>query len=476
MHVILITGVPYMSCKLTANTLSHMPPWKDFQENLRHSINAQRHIIICDEGWISYLQTHEMLSAKNRYIIVTRDTPSKTHKTRLRKEFHTVQLFFGQSIRDAIQLGEYVIDTEWGLHQGETRKQKMVVLVDSPLLDQALPLAHSVSIYSLNRLPQSPPSSATAFPDVFQPHWYSKSTKEEGIDHTHHQFFREYPNEKQYLRLLSKVLRTGEETIGRTETPTISIFMEENMVFDISGLQIPLLTTKKMNFNHIYRELLWFLSGSTQASDLAKLDVPIWNQNGSRENLDRLGFQSREEGDLGPVYGFQWRHFGARYLDCHTDYSGQGIDQIQYIIDTLRSEPHSRRIVLNAWNPLDIPHMVLPPCHMMAQFYCRDGKLSCHLYQRSGDVGLGVPYNIASYALLTHMIAHVAGLEAHKLIHSIGDAHVYKHHIEPLQEQLRRLPFASPTIRFQRDVSSIDDFQTDDITLESYKHHPFLKM
>ncbi|XP_058829562.1 thymidylate synthase isoform X2 [Topomyia yanbarensis] len=183
-----------------------------------------------------------------------------------------------------------------------------------------------------------------------------------------------------------------------------------------------------------------------------------------------------DQGDLGPVYGFQWRHFGAKYTTWNDDYSGQGVDQLVEVINRIQTNPTDRRIIMSAWNPIDIPQMALPPCHCLAQFYVADEELSCLLYQRSADIGLGVPFNIASYALLTHMIAHITGLKAGDFIHTMGDTHVYLNHVGPLKEQLERTPRQFPTLHFKRTVSSIDDFQYEDFEIRDYDPFPPIKM
>merc|ERR1712019_113863 len=193
--------------------------------------------------------------------------------------------------------------------------------------------------------------------------------------------------------------------------------------------------------------------------------------NGSREFLDKRGLGHREEGDLGPVYGFQWRHFGAKYVDMHTDYSGQGVDQLAQCIKTIKENPTDRRILLSAWNPADLDLMALPPCHMFCQFYVANGELSCQMYQRSADMGLGVPFNIASYSLLTRLIAQVCGLKAKEFVHVIGDCHVYLTHVDPLKIQLEREPRPFPTLEINPEVKSIDGFQFSDFKIVGYKPH-----
>jgi len=211
---------------------------------------------------------------------------------------------------------------------------------------------------------------------------------------------------------------------------------------------------------------------------LAAKDIHIWDGNGSREFLDNRGLEHREVGDLGPVYGFQWRHFGAEYKDMHTDYTGQGVDQLAECIDKIKNNPEDRRIIMSAWNPADLGVMALPPCHMFCQFYVdtKKNELSCQMYQRSADMGLGVPFNIASYALLTHMIAHVTGRKPGDFVHTIGDAHVYLNHVDALKEQLERLPRAFPTIKINADKKNIDDFDYSDFEVVGYKPHKTIKM
>ena len=218
-------------------------------------------------------------------------------------------------------------------------------------------------------------------------------------------YFVQHHEEQQYLDLVRKIIETGALKTDRTGVGTYSLF-GTTMRYDLEH-SFPLLTTKKVFWKGVVEELLWFLRGSTDGKLLSEKGVKIWDGNGSREFLDNLGFKDRREGDLGPVYGFQWRHFGAQYVDCDTNYKGQGVDQIQQVIEMIKKNPDSRRLIVNAWNVKDLPLMALPPCHVMFQFYVENGRLSCLLYQRSCDIGLGVPFNIASYALLTCLIAKV---------------------------------------------------------------------
>jgi dihydrofolate reductase/thymidylate synthase len=204
--------------------------------------------------------------------------------------------------------------------------------------------------------------------------------------------------------------------------------------------------------------------------------LKIWDGNSSKEFLTSIGLGHRVEGDLGPVYGFQWRHFGAEYVDINTDYTGCGIDQLAIAIDTIKNHPESRRILVTAWNPVDLNKMALPPCHLLMQFYVSNGELSCILYQRSCDVGLGVPFNIASYSLLTRMMAQVCGLKAGDFVHVMGDVHIYLNHVDALKEQLKREPFAFPKLRLNPDKKNIDDFVYEDFQVENYQHHKTISM
>lgn len=255
---------------------------------------------------------------------------------------------------------------------------------------------------------------------------------------------------------------------------TVSIFGAQ-MRFDMRN-SFPLLTTKRVFWRAVAEELLWFVHGCTDAKILQDKNIHIWDGNSTREFLDKLGFTDREEGDLGPVYGFQWRHFGAKYRSCHDNYSNEGVDQLKQVIHTIRTNPNDRRIIMSAWNPMDIPQMALPPCHCLAQFYVSNGELSCQLYQRSADMGLGVPFNIASYALLTYMIAHITDLKPGDFIHTLGDTHVYKNHIEPLKEQLQRKPRNFPKLVIKRKMDDIEDFKFDDFEIVGYNPYPKIHM
>ncbi|EEY17382.1 bifunctional dihydrofolate reductase-thymidylate synthase [Verticillium alfalfae VaMs.102] len=304
--------------------------------------------------------------------------------------------------------------------------------------------------------------------------------------------------EHQYLDLVRNILDNGEHRPDRTGTGTYSIFAPTPLKFSLNQNGeplLPLLTTKRVFLRAVVAELLWFVQGSTSSIPLSEAGIKIWDGNGSREFLDSVGLSHREEGDLGPVYGFQWRHFGAEYVDAKTDYTGQGVDQLAEIVHKLKTNPYDRRIILSAWNPAHLKKMALPPCHMFAQFYVSyprakrgnaavvdaeekpKGHLHCQLYQRSCDMGLGVPFNIASYALLTHMIARACDLVPGSLTHVMGDAHVYLDHVDALETQLEREPRAFPLLEMTREAGcDIDGWKAEDFVVKGYDPHKTIAM
>ncbi|MCP4913341.1 MAG: thymidylate synthase [Oligoflexia bacterium] len=259
---------------------------------------------------------------------------------------------------------------------------------------------------------------------------------------------------KQYLDLMKHVLKEGEERMDRTGTGTLSVFGYQSRYNLAEGF--PLVTTKKLHLKSIIHELLWFLKGDTNIRYLKDNGVRIWDE------------WADEEGNLGPVYGKQWRCWESREGFC--------IDQIANVIEDIKKNPRSRRLIVSAWNPSDIPNMALPPCHTFMQFYVSDsGKLSCQLYQRSADIFLGVPFNIASYALLTLMIAQVCGLKPGEFVHTMGDAHLYLNHLEQAAMQIKRKPHPMPKMKLNPDVKSIFDFKFEDFELVDYVAHPHIK-
>lgn len=275
---------------------------------------------------------------------------------------------------------------------------------------------------------------------------------------------------KQYLALLSDVIQNGEVREDRTGVGTVGIFGAQ-IRFNLSD-GFPLVTTKKVHTRSIIQELLWFIGGHTNNAWLQERGVTIWDEWSTEEQCARFG---RREGDLGPIYGHQWRNFGAT-KNADGSYNCDGADQIANLIEEIKRNPASRRLIVSGWNPREADKVALPPCHTLFQFYVGgNGKLSCQLYQRSADLFLGVPFNIASYALFTHMIAQVCGLGVGDFVHTFGDAHIYKNHFEQVRLQLSREPRALPHLKLNPNVKNIFDFRYEDIAIEGYDPHPLIK-
>ncbi len=312
-----------------------------------------------------------------------------------------------------------------------------------------------------------------------------------------------YTGEKAYIELCKHVLKTGNKRSDRTNTGTYSVFGHQ-MRFDLQE-GFPLLTTKRVPFHLVASELLWFMKGDTNIRYLLQHKNRIWNEwafkkwvesddyagpdmtdFGNRSQVDESFKEQYDEqmkrfeqqmledasfaksyGDLGMIYGKQWRKWETR--------QGDTIDQLKDVIEAIKTNSTSRRHIVSAWNPEDVPHMALPPCHTLFQFYVADGKLSCQLYQRSADIFLGVPFNIASYALLTHLIAHECGLEVGEFVHTLGDAHIYKNHVEQVKTQIKRELRSLPNLIINKDKSSVFDFDVDDFSIEGYDPHPAIK-
>jgi thymidylate synthase len=285
--------------------------------------------------------------------------------------------------------------------------------------------------------------------------------------------------EHSYLSLIKKVLTLGEKRTGRNGG-TLSLF-GEHLRFDLTRDDtpiLPLLTTKSVPLRLVLEELRWFVSGKTDNKYLMDRNVKIWDSNTKAGPL----WNDNPAEDLGPIYGFQWRHFGAKYNGCksetNTYESNGGVDQIEYVFQELKNHPESRRAIMSAWNPVDIPKMTLPPCHIMSQFWVGQNGLSCHLYQRSADIGLGVPFNIASYSLLTHAFAKSLDLRPNQLVMSFGDSHIYQCHTEGLEEQIKREPYEFPVINIPNGNHPIEILlnEKDPITVSEYKHHPIIRL
>jgi dihydrofolate reductase/thymidylate synthase len=293
----------------------------------------------------------------------------------------------------------------------------------------------------------------------------------------------ENKDERQYLDLVQRCLRHGIERPDRTGVGTLAVFGAQ-MRFDLRDNAFPLLTTKRTFLRGIIEELLWMLRGATDARELQARNVRIWDGNTTRAFLDKTGLSSYPEGCCGPIYGYQWRHWGAEYdpATCGVrEGANPGIDQLAQCIELIKRDPTSRRIVMTAWNPDQLDEMCLPPCHMQVQFFVdtHRGELSTHMYQRSADMGLGVPFNIASYALLTIVMARLCGLRPGEFVHSLGDTHVYLNHVEQLKEQISRRPYLFPRLTVRPGANpdnAIDGFECGDFVLEHYRSHPAIKM
>ena len=297
---------------------------------------------------------------------------------------------------------------------------------------------------------------------------------------------RRHP-EKQYLSLIKHIIKNGERKLGRNGyTKTI---IGANMRYSLNDNKIPFITTKKLAWKSCLKELLWFINGETDNTLLQKQGVKIWNGNASKEFLQSRNLFNYEENDLGPIYGYQWRNFNKPYknkkkhnIEKHLiKFIGKrknNIDQLQNIIDCINDpkKRSSRRLVMTAWNPCQLDQMALPPCHIVSQFHILGGKLSCSMYQRSGDIGLGIPFNIASYSFLTILLAHHCGLEPGEFIHYIGNAHIYEEHEDALEKQLLREPKEFPKCFINKKYFDIENYKFEDFVIKDYEHHPKIEM
>ena len=297
----------------------------------------------------------------------------------------------------------------------------------------------------------------------------------------HKYYFIRYEKKEQeheeynYLKIVKNILDNNTYKLDRTGEGILSQFGCTQR-YDIYN-SFPLLTTKRMFWKGIVEELLWFLRGDTNVQNLIDKGVHIWDKNSDREFLDSIGLNHRKEYDGGPIYGFNFRHFGAKYIDCNTDYTGQGVDQVSEVLRLIREEPNSRRILINLWNPSELKNVCLPACHCLYQFYVDGDFLSCSMYQRSGDLGLGVPFNIASASLMTYIFARLTGKYPKELIHTIGDAHIYKNHVNAVNKQLKREPTPFPRVLIKNTGQKcIEDFKYEDFVVSGYEPHPTIKM
>ncbi len=294
-------------------------------------------------------------------------------------------------------------------------------------------------------------------------------------------FYTENKEERNFQNLIQSIVTEGVEHDDRTGVGTISIFGSQ-LQFSLENGKFPMSTLRKCFLKGIFEELMWFLRGQTDSEILSKKGVKIWEGNSTRQALDKAGLSHLKAGDCGAIYSFQWRHWGAKYIDCKTDYSGQGIDQISNLIQEIKTNPFSRRLLLSGWNVEDLKQMCLPPCHTLYQFEvtpANDGGsnyLSCHYYQRSSDILLAGNWNITSASLLVYLLARVCGLRPKKLIVSYGNVHIYNNHRHAVKEYLQRFPFEYPTLDIQGNHENIWDYQFEDITVNNYLHHPQISL
>jgi thymidylate synthase len=298
-------------------------------------------------------------------------------------------------------------------------------------------------------------------------------SKDGGVAFRHVLYRRRHP-ERVYLDIAERILEAGRLKGDRTGTGTISVFGPQ-MEFDLRE-GFPLLTTKRVFWHGVLEELFWFISGSTDSKKLSEKGIRIWDGNTSREFLDKRGLETYVEGDIGPGYGFQWKHWGAKYSGCGQNYGDDGVDQLSEVVRQIREDPSSRRMIVSAWNVSDLDRMALPPCHLLFQFNVDDQFLDLKMYQRSGDWFLGVPFNIASYGILLTLVAHLTGKVARKLVMTYGDAHIYSNHREQMREQLLRKPLRMPQVRVMgRNQKTLEDYVPGDILLYEYNPHPPIK-
>ena len=285
-----------------------------------------------------------------------------------------------------------------------------------------------------------------------------------------------YNEENQYLNLLDDILSSHNNQEGRNGN-TLSIF-GSTMHFSLEHNKMPIMTTKKVAWKTCLRELLWFIKGDTNNKHLKDKNVHIWDENGSRQFLDGRGLTKFMEDDLGPIYGFQWRHYNAKYNDCNSDYSNKGIDQLKEVIECLKDpeKRNSRRMIITAWNPCQLDIMALPPCHIFMQFnVTNNSKLSCAMYQRSNDEACGTCFNIASYCFLTHLLAKHCDLEPYEFLYYKGNCHIYEEHIDNIKVQVQREPFEFPTLEIINKREHIEDYVEADFVVSNYKHHDAIK-
>ncbi len=443
-------------------------PW-NIPEDMKHFYNittqdnTKKNVVIMGrKTWESIPETHKPLKNRINVILTKNHIWLERNKEVLGEHYNDSNIRINNSFTDVIN---YYDDKSYNVF----------IIGGAQIYNEALKLSTPDKIY-LTRIYKDfeCDSFINEIPGTYLFNTFSDKKE---INNVKYQFFeyclKNENQETQYLNILENILNNGTKRTDRTDTGTLGTF-GHRMEFDLKN-EFPLLTTKTVPFKMVAKELLWFIAGDTDNKNLQKQNVHIWDGNSSREFLDKRGLTHYQEGDIGPAYGFQWRHFNATYKGCSENYNNQGTDQLKYCIDLIKNDPTSRRILFTGWNPEVLDQMALTPCHsIVVQFYIDNNEfLDCQMYQRSADCFLGVPFNIASYSLLTHMIAHITNLKPGKFIHICGDTHIYLNHIEQCKEQLKRtpLPFPKLVINSDNNIKNIDDFQLEDFKIINYRKH-----
>lgn len=366
-----------------------------------------------------------------------------------------------------------------GLSKNFKHLEEVFIIGGSEIYEQFLMTPLVTTIYVTKIHSETDFKSDCYFPDVQDFVLVSTSSTMNsmtpGITYSFATFTRENADEHQYLDLCNRILQTGLSRDDRTGTGTLSLF-GCSMRFSLKNNTIPLFTTKRVFWRGIVAELLYFISGSTDTKILSDQGVNIWKGNTSREFLDSRGLTNYDVGEMGPMYGFLWRHWGVKYEGCSSDYSGCGIDQLKNCIAMIKDDPTSRRIVMSAWDPSSLDKGVLPPCHYAIQFACYDTELSMIVTMRSLDMGCGFPFNVASYSLLLHMVAQVTLKTASEIVFNTGDTHIYINHVDGIREQMSRDPRMFPKVSLNKDIMDIDEFSSRDIDLVDYYPHGSIKL
>ena len=455
---------------LIGNTETNGIPWprEDYREDMKHfrSITSEVELnkmnyLVC--GYKTYLSMKDIKSIlKNRRLVVINKEAIETEYRGQGGAIHV------KTFRDALTVCYKAVELN--------NCDKIFVIGGKKSIEESLQLSSNlINIIYLTQIKKSFGGDVYINKNLFKNFELKSCFKLKNM-----QFCQYIPKssvyeEQQYLDIIRKILDEGIDCDDRTGVGIKSIFGVQ-MHFDLSK-HFPLLTTKKMFTRGITEELLWFLRGETDANILKEKNVHIWDGNTTREFLDKVGLTHLKEGDIGETYGFLFRHLGAEYKGFDADYTGQGFDQVANVLDLIKNNPNSRRIIMNLWKQPFWGKACLPPCLFLYQFRVYNNTLSCSIYQRSGDIGLGVPFNIASAALMTYLFAHMTGLKPGKLIHTIGDAHIYKNHIKAMEEQITRevLPFPRLMIR-NRKQETIEDYLASDFNILGYMSHGKIKM